>query len=95
MTWSPQGPLRPTAPCCAGRSFDAITTQETLFFRDQVPFEGLATPRDSLPDRCEGPQAVRRNACASWSAACSTGQEPYSIAMTLRDLSDRSSTPGT
>lgn len=61
---------------------DAITTQETLFFRDNSPFEALR--HKALPElidakaRTAFPKRIR-----IWSAACSTGQEPYSIAMAL------------
>ena len=61
---------------------DAITTQETLFFRDNSPFEALR--HKVIPDVIDGkaktafPRRIR-----IWSAASSTGQEPYSIAMTL------------
>jgi len=64
---------------------DAITTNETLFFRDGSPFEALR--HKALPElfdakaRTMYPKRLR-----IWSAACSTGQEPYSIAMTLHDL---------
>lgn len=64
---------------------NAITTNETLFFRDNSPFEALQ--HKALPElidtkaRTPFPQRLRL-----WSAACSTGQEPYSIAMTLRQL---------
>jgi chemotaxis protein methyltransferase CheR len=61
---------------------DAITTQETLFFRDSSPFDALQ--HKVLPDlidrRAGAPRAKRLRV---WSAGCSTGQEPYSIAMTL------------
>ncbi len=59
---------------------DAISTNETLWFRDQHPFRVL---RESiLPCLREEILAGRRERIAIWSAACSTGQEPYSIAMT-------------
>ena len=60
---------------------DAMTTNETSFFRDSHPFDTL---RKSLI-----PSLIERRATSRslriWSAACSTGQEPYSIAMTLKD----------
>lgn len=64
---------------------DAITTNETLFFRDNSPFDALR--HKVLPetiDSISGSLQPRR--LRIWSAACSTGQEPYSIAMTLCDL---------
>jgi chemotaxis protein methyltransferase CheR len=64
---------------------DAITTQETLFFRDHSPFEALQ--HKVLPDTIDskvGTLAARK--IRIWSAACSTGQEPYSIVMTLCEL---------
>lgn len=64
---------------------NAITTNETLFFRDDSPFKALqhkAMPE--LIDAKEGTAGARR--IRIWSAACSTGQEVYSIAMTLHEL---------
>lgn len=64
---------------------DAMTTNETLFFRDESPFEALkykALP-ESIDARAKTafPKRLR-----IWSAACSTGQEPYSIAMTIAEM---------
>lgn len=60
---------------------DALTTNETLFFRDFHPFEALRTVvfPELLPKRAH----VRK--LNIWSAAASTGQEAYSIAMLLRE----------
>lgn len=62
---------------------DAMTTGETLFFRDTIPFDLLrSTILPELGDRCR--RAGR--ALRIWSAATSTGQEAFSIAMLLADL---------
>jgi chemotaxis protein methyltransferase CheR len=64
---------------------DAITTNETLFFRDANPFELL---RHKII-----PEVIDYHASSAiaapiriWSAACSTGQEVYSIAIVLKEL---------
>lgn len=60
---------------------DALTTNETSWFRDATPFQAL---KDIIiPGIRENGQLGTINI---WSAACSTGQEPYSIAMTLMDM---------
>jgi chemotaxis protein methyltransferase CheR len=58
---------------------DALTTNETFFFRDFHPFEALR--RSILPPILEQRAGLRR--LSIWSAACSTGQEPYTLAMLL------------
>jgi chemotaxis protein methyltransferase CheR len=60
---------------------DALTTNETTFFRDHNPFESLRA--HVLPDLIE--QKRRTRTFAVWSAGCSSGQEPYSIAMAIRE----------
>ena len=64
---------------------DAITTGETLFFRDTAPYELLQYK--ILPDLIDARTRQRRipTTLKIWSAACSTGQEIYSIAMVLKE----------
>lgn len=63
------------------RVVDAMTTNETYWFRDQQPYVMLAEAL--VPELLERrPRKLR-----IWSAACSTGQEPYSIAMALQESS--------
>ncbi|MFF1530409.1 CheR family methyltransferase [Cellulomonas sp. NPDC058312] len=63
------------------RIVDALTTNETSWFRDNTPFSAVRT--HILPTlRAERPVL---DTLKVWSAACSTGQEPYSLAMTFTD----------
>ncbi|HFD79955.1 MAG TPA: protein-glutamate O-methyltransferase CheR [Gammaproteobacteria bacterium] len=57
---------------------EAMTTNETFWFRDDHPFRILA--RQVLPEFAEQRRPLR-----IWSAACSTGQEPYSISITVEE----------
>jgi chemotaxis protein methyltransferase CheR len=61
---------------------EAMTTNETFFFRDKVPFDHFrdAIMKEILQERA-GRKSVR-----IWSAAGSTGQEPYSLAMCLKEM---------
>ncbi|WP_442754560.1 CheR family methyltransferase [Methylocystis sp. JAN1] len=58
---------------------DAMTTNETLFFRDRTPFENFRA--QILPELIASRANERR--LRFWCAACSTGQEAYSLAMML------------
>jgi len=64
----------------AMKVMDAMTTNETLFFRDQYPFDAL---RDCLFPELHKKKG-RHGKIRIWSAASSTGQEAYSIAMTAK-----------
>ncbi len=67
---------------------DAMTTNETLFFRDASPFEVLQ--HKILPDLIDSRSSKTSNLLSTplkiWSAACSTGQEVYSISIVLKEL---------
>lgn len=60
---------------------DAMTTNETFFFRDKVPFERFA---DVILPALKASRAGERR-IRIWCAAASTGQEPYSLAMMLKE----------
>ncbi len=75
--------LRATqAPHLNRKVLEAMTTNETLFFRDLAPFDAL---RETII-----PELVERNRKARvlrfWSAAASSGQEAYSLAMMLLEM---------
>lgn len=67
---------------------DAITTQETFFFRDQAPFELLKFKLlpDLIDRRRRSTQTNSALPIRIWSAACSTGQEIYSIAIVIKEV---------
>jgi chemotaxis protein methyltransferase CheR len=70
-------------PALNSEVVEAMTTNESFFFRDIKPFESLrdvVLPRIVAARKAEGAQRLR-----IWSAACSSGQEPYTIAMMLKE----------
>lgn len=60
------------------RAINLLSTNETYFFREPQHFDWLQQHVRELHGQRRGPIRI-------WSAACSTGEEPYSIAMTLAD----------
>jgi chemotaxis protein methyltransferase CheR len=61
---------------------EAMTTNETFFFRDKTPFENF---RSAVLPALLGSRRASRT-IRIWSAAASTGQEPYSLAMALKEM---------
>ncbi len=71
--------LRRGDPALTDLVVDALTTNETSWFRDAHPFQAVA--QHMLPELArQGARSV-----TIWSAACSSGQEAYSLAMLLLD----------
>ncbi len=64
------------------RVVEAMTTNETFFFRDKTPFENFRAA--VLPALLAARRASRT--IRIWCAAASTGQEPYSLAMALKEM---------
>ncbi len=73
-----------STPDLTDKIIEAMTTPETCFFRDTSPFDALKN--HLLPELFEKKKDIK--SLRIWSAASSTGQEAYSIAMTLRDMQD-------
>jgi chemotaxis protein methyltransferase CheR len=64
---------------------EAMTTNESFFFRDKIPFDHF---REAImPSLIKARAAQKR--IRIWCAAASTGQEPYSLAMCLKDMGDK------
>lgn len=90
---SSYGELYKKAMVDAGKSLerkiiDAVTTNETLFFRDTSPFEMFRYKilPDLIDKRAAKSSGIMPLSIRIWSAACSTGQEVYSIAIVLKEL---------
>jgi chemotaxis protein methyltransferase CheR len=63
---------------------EAMTTNESFFFRDKIPFEHF---RDTIIPTLLSARAAQRR-IRIWCAASSTGQEPYSLAMSLKEMGE-------
>jgi chemotaxis protein methyltransferase CheR len=73
--------LKPGGEHLRSRVAQAVTVQESYFFRDKVPFQYFAdTMLPALMARRKDTRRLR-----VWCAAAATGQEPYSLAMALAD----------
>ena len=64
---------------------EAMTTNETFFYRDKIPFDHF---RDTIVPGLLAARARERR-LRIWCAAASTGQEPYSLAMCLKEMKDK------
>lgn len=69
------------SPSISERISEAMTINETLFFRDIHSFDALKN--SILPRLIKARQKTKK--LSIWNAACSSGQEPYSIAFTIRE----------
>ena len=74
--------LKASSPSIASQVIEAMTTNETFFFRDKAPFDHF---RDTVMPEILRARAGRRSV-RIWCAAGSTGQEPYSLAMCLKEM---------
>jgi chemotaxis protein methyltransferase CheR len=72
----------PGAESLVIEAVEAMTTNETFFFRDKIPFDHF---RETMLPALLAARAHKRH-LRIWCSACSTGQEPYSLAMALKEL---------
>ena len=75
----------PGADALLARVTETMTINESFFFRDKIPFDRF---KDTiLPALMEARANTRR--LRIWCSACSTGQEPYSLAMILKSMKEK------
>ena len=72
----------PNTEAQIGEVVEAMTTNETFFFRDKIPFEHF---RDTIVPSLLVARASQRR-LRIWCSAASSGQEPYSLAMCLKEM---------
>ncbi|BDM63778.1 chemotaxis protein CheR [Shewanella sp. NFH-SH190041] len=77
-----QQSMKPMERQLRSEVIDAMTTNETLWFRDRYPFELLGS--ELLAEFAHLGRPIK-----IWSAACSSGQEPYSLAMTVLETQQK------
>ncbi|MBF0131958.1 MAG: chemotaxis protein CheR [Magnetococcales bacterium] len=82
-------------PSAAGQELinfiDIITTNKTDFFREPGHFDFMT--KSALPDLLDRQQAGVRRPVQIWSAPCSTGEEPYTMAIVLREFAENQRLP--
>ncbi len=66
---------------------NAITTNKTDFFREPAHFDFLV--KNALPSILSGRREMQREPLRIWSAGCSSGEEPYTLAMVLSEFSEK------
>ncbi|MCX8070432.1 MAG: hypothetical protein N2738_08015 [Thermodesulfovibrionales bacterium] len=66
---------------------DLVTTHKTEFFRESEQFEFLI--KTALPDLVKNYYSGIKNPLVLWSAGCSTGEEPYTLAMLLNEFKEK------
>ncbi|MEH6443235.1 MAG: protein-glutamate O-methyltransferase CheR [Oceanospirillaceae bacterium] len=76
---------RPSGKRLTDQVIDAMTTNETLWFRDSHPYEVLS--KKLFPEFLNSPSSRMK----VWSAACATGQEPYSMSMAASEYIEANS----
>jgi len=75
--------MKAGSPSLIAQVVEAMTTNETFFFRDKVPFDNF---RDVIMPEVLKARGARKS-IRIWCAAGSTGQEPYSLALCLKEMS--------
>ena len=75
----------PTSEALQSEVTEAMTTNESFFFRDNTPFDLFR--EELLPTLLE--TRASRRTLRIWCAACSTGQEPYSLSIILKEMADK------